>query len=68
MFYKTDNTVLPAGEPAEGDAPKSGAAETAQSFNVGTAVLFGCIGLALGGALGAIIAVLVNKKKKKTEA
>ncbi len=65
VFYKTDNTVLPAGEPQEGDASDFGAAGTAQSFNVGTAVLFGCIGLVLGIALGAVIAVLVNKKKKK---
>ena len=65
VFYKTDNTALPAGEPEEGDASDFGAAGTAQSFNVGTAVLFGCIGLVLGIALGAVIAVLVNKKKKK---
>ena len=68
VFYKTDNTVLPAGEPQEGDASDFGAAGTAQSFNVGTAVLFGCIGLVIGGGLGAIITSLTNKKKKKTDA
>ena len=68
VFYKTDNTALPAGEPEEGDAPDFGAAGTAQSFNVGTAVLFGCIGLVIGGGLGAIITSLTNKKKKKTDA
>jgi len=67
VFYKTDNTALPAGEPVEGDAPKSGAAETASSINAGTAVIFGCIGLVFGGALGAIITVLINKNKKKKE-
>ena len=65
VFYKTDNTVLPAGEPQEGDASDFGAAETASTINAGTAVIFGCIGLVLGIALGAVIAVLVNKKKKK---
>ena len=64
VFYKTDNTVLPAGEP---DAEKPGGKETASAFNAGTAAIFGFGGLILGGALGAVIAVMVNKKKKKTE-
>ena len=63
VFYKTDPTALPAGEPQEANA-----ADTEQSFNAGTAVIFGCCGLALGAALGAIITALINKKKKKTEA
>ena len=67
VFYKTDNTVLPAGEPQEGDASDFGAAETASTINAGTAVIFGCIGLVFGGALGAVITVLINKNKKKKE-
>ena len=67
VFYKTDNTAFPAGEPEEGDAPKSGAAETASTINAGTAVIFVCIGLVFGGALGAVITLLVNRSKKKKE-
>ena len=67
VFYKTDNTAFPAGEPEEGDAPKSGAAETASTINSGTAVIFVCIGLVIGGALGAVIAVIIYKNKKKKE-
>ena len=62
VFYKTDNTVLPAGEP-DGENEEN----TEGTVSMGTAVLLGIGGLILGGALGAVIAVLVNKKKKKTE-
>ena len=64
VFYKTDNTVLPAGEP---DAEKPGGKETASAFNAGTAAIFGFGGLIIGGALGAVIAVMINKNKKKKE-
>ena len=42
---------------------------TASSFNTGAIAIFGFGGLILGGALGAVIAVLIykNKKKKETE-
>ena len=68
VFYKTDNTALPAGEPKTDGVSATNSVSTANTFNAGTAVIFGCIGLVLGGALGAVIAVLVNKKKKGTEA
>ena len=64
VFYKTDNTVLPAGEP---DAEEPGGKETASAFNAGTAAIFGFGGLVIGGALGAVIAVMINKNKKKKE-
>ena len=67
VFYKTDNTVLPAGEPDKGNVSVTNSVNTANTFNAGTAVIFGCIGLVLGGALGAVITVLVNKNKKKKE-
>ena len=67
VFYKTDNTVLPAGEPDKGNVSVTNSVSTANTFNAGTAVIFGCIGLVLGGALGAVITVLVNKNKKKKE-
>ena len=59
VFYKTDNTVLPAGEPD--------AEETSSAFNAGTAAIFGFGGLIIGGALGAVIVVMINKNKKKKE-
>ena len=67
VFYKTDNTALPAGEPQKDGVSVAGNGSTANTFNAGTAVIFGCIGLVLGGALGAVITVLVNKNKKKKE-
>lgn len=73
VFYKTDNTVLPAGEPAEdGNTAKNAKAQTAdggtaQPFNPVTAVAFGCIGLVLGAAVTAVVAVLITKSKKKKE-
>ncbi len=41
---------------------------TATAMSGGTVALIGFGGLALGAVLGAVIAVLVNKKKKKTAA
>ena len=64
VFYKTDNTVLPAGE---SDAEKPGGKETSSAFNAGTAAIFGFGGLVIGGALGAVIAIMINKNKKKKE-
>ena len=61
VFYKTDNTVLPAGEPQEGET-------TATAMSGGMIAIIGFGALILGGALGAVIAVLVNKKKKKENA
>ena len=40
---------------------------TASALGDGMWAIFGFGGLVIGGALGAVIAVLVNKKKKKTE-
>ena len=60
MFYKTDNTVLPAGEPQEGET-------TATAMSGGMIALIGIGGLLIGGALGAVIAVMINKNKKKKE-
>jgi ABC-type lipoprotein release transport system permease subunit len=40
---------------------------TATAMNGGMIALIGFGGLILGGALGAVIAVLVNKNKKKKE-
>ncbi len=40
---------------------------TASSFNGGMIAIFGVGGLILGGALGAVIAVLITKNKKKKE-
>ncbi len=40
---------------------------TASAMNSGTVAIIGFGSLILGGALGAVIAVLVNKKKKKKE-
>lgn len=62
--YKTDPFALPAGEPL--DDAESDSSGNANTFNAGTAVIFGCIGLALGAALGAVITVLINKRKKET--
>ena len=39
---------------------------TASTINTGMFAMIGFGGLVLGGALGAIIAVLINKKKKET--
>ena len=60
VFYKTDNTVLPAGEPQEGET-------TATAMSGGMIALIGIGGLLIGGALGAVIAVMINKNKKKPE-
>ena len=60
VFYKTDNTVLPAGEPQEGET-------TATAMSGGMIALIGIGGLLIGGALGAVIAVMINKNKKKKE-
>ena len=43
VFYKTDNTALPAGEPQKDGASVAGNGITANTFNAGTAVIFGCI-------------------------
>ena len=67
VFYKTDNTAFPAGENVDENTAKTADGSAAQPFNAGTAVIFGCIGLVLGGALGAVIAVLIVKNKKKKE-
>ena len=40
---------------------------TASAINTGTIAIIGFGALILGGALGAIIAVLINKNKKKKE-
>ena len=40
---------------------------TASSFNSGMIAIFGFGGLILGGALGAVITILVKRKKKPTE-
>jgi hypothetical protein len=40
---------------------------TASSFNGGILAIAGFGGLILGGALGAVIAVLIYKNKKKKE-
>ena len=40
---------------------------TASSFNSGMIAIFGFGGIILGGALGAVIAVLITKNKKKKE-
>ena len=40
---------------------------TATAMSGGTVAMIGIGGLLIGGALGAVIAVLVNKKKKKKE-
>ena len=56
MFYKTDKTALPAGEPEDAEA---------QGFGSGAAALIGVGGLAAGLILGAAGAFLIGKKKKE---
>ena len=56
VFYKTDNTVLPAG----GET-------TATAMSGGMIAIIGFSSLALGAVLGSVVTVLVNKKKKKKE-
>ncbi len=60
VFYKTDPKALPSGEPESGDSGAS-------TFNGFTAAIFGCGGLVLGGILGAVIAVLISKNRRKKE-